>query len=55
MEVAKRIEKKLDKLFEIIRKKDQEIELDRKVTRALYKQLLKVKGIKHEQENNKCS
>lgn len=53
MEAVKRIEKKLDKLFEIIRKKDKEIEEDRKVTKALYEQLLIVK--KNESKNNKHS
>ena len=43
MESAKRIEEKLNKIFDSIRQKEAEIEDLKKITKTLYDELLKVK------------
>lgn len=55
MDTVKRIEEKLDKVFEAIEKKEKEIEDMRKITKQLYEELLKVKNIKYGQANSKRS
>lgn len=54
MDTVKRIERKLDEVFQILSRKDIELKNARKVTVALYEQLLQIKKT-HEQENNKRS
>jgi len=55
MDTVKRIEEKLDKVFEAIEKKEKEIEAMREITKKLYEELLKVKNIKYGQKNSKRS